>query len=68
MKSIQTTTPAVRNMTFYEDSDRVAKVTRNGVFGLMPCIELALVDSDDDARCFHLWEATPLEYLECLHL
>jgi hypothetical protein len=49
-------------------SDRYFKVTRDGVFGLSPGIELALVSSSQDARRFHLWEATPLEYLERLHL
>lgn len=53
---------------FYRDGERVFKVTRNGVFGLSPGIELALVSSARDARRFHLWEATPLEYLERLHL
>lgn len=48
--------------------DRVLKVTRHGVFGLSPGIELALVSSADDARRFHLWEATPIEYLERLRL
>lgn len=52
----------------FEDGGRVIKITRNGVFGLSPGIELALVSSDQDARRFHLWEATPLEYLERLHL
>ncbi len=51
-----------------ERTDRYFKVTRNGVFGLSPGIELALVSSSEDARRFHLWEATPLEYLERLHL
>jgi hypothetical protein len=51
-----------------EANDRYFKVTRNGVFGLSPGIELALVSSSQDARRFHLWEATPLEYLERLHL
>ncbi len=51
-----------------EPSDRYFKVTRNGVFGLSPGIELALVSSSQDARRFHLWEASPLEYLERLHL
>ena len=49
-------------------SDRYLKVTRNGVFGLSPGIELALVSSAENARRFHLWEASPLEYLERLHL
>jgi Serine/Threonine/Tyrosine Kinase found in polyvalent proteins len=48
--------------------DRYYKVTRDGVFGLSPGIELALVSSSQDARRFHLWEATPLEYLERLDL
>ena len=39
----------------------------NGVFGLSPGIELALVSSAQGARRFHLWEASPLEYLERLH-
>ena len=50
-----------------EVTDRYFKVTRNGVFGLSPGIELALVSSAQDARRFHLWEASPLEYLERLH-
>lgn len=49
-------------------TDRYYKVTRDGVFGLSPGIELALVSSGEDARRFHLWEATPLEYLERLAL
>ena len=53
---------------FFRDGERVFKVTRNGVFGLSPGIELALVSSAQDARRFHLWEASPLEYLERLHL
>ncbi len=51
-----------------KQGDRVLKVTRNGVFGLSPGIELALVSSAMEARRFHLWEATPLEYLDRLHL
>lgn len=47
---------------FVRRGDRVFKATRNGVFGLSPGIELALVSSDDDARRFHLWEATPLDH------
>lgn len=50
------------------EGDRVFKVTRDGVFGLSPGIELALVSSGKDGRRFHLWEATPLEYLERLDL
>jgi hypothetical protein len=46
-----------------EATDRYLKVTRNGVFGLSPGIELALVSSSQDARRFHLWEASPLECL-----
>jgi len=53
---------------WYRDGERVIKMTRNGVFGLSPGIELALVSSSQDARRFHLWEASPLEYLERLHL
>jgi hypothetical protein len=51
-----------------EATDRYFKVTRDGIFRLAPGIDLALVSSDQDARRFHLWEATPLEYLERLHL
>lgn len=51
-----------------EARDRCVKVTRNGVFGLTPGIELALVPSDQDARRFHLWEATPWAYLDRLRL
>lgn len=52
---------------FYH-GQRVFKVTRNGIFGLSPGIELALVSSAEDARRFHLWEATPMEYLQRLDL
>ena len=51
-----------------EASDRYFKVTRDGIFGLAPGMDLALVSSDQDARRFQLWEATPIEYLERLHL
>ena len=51
-----------------ERTDRYFKVTRDGIFGLAPGIDLALLSSNQDARRFHLWEATPLEYLERLHL
>ena len=51
-----------------EKGDRMFKSTRLGVFGLSPGIELALVASSQDARRFHLWEATPLEYLERLRI
>ena len=50
----------------FQEGERVFKVTRGGIFGLSPGIELALVSSAEDARRFHLWEATPLEYLERL--
>jgi len=53
---------------YFDEGERVFKVTRNGVFGLSPGIELALVSSADDARRFHLWEVSPIEYLEHLHL
>jgi hypothetical protein len=49
-------------------TDRYFKVTRDGIFGLSPGIELALVSSAQDSRRFHLWEATPIEYLERLEL
>lgn len=51
-----------------ETTDRYWKSTRGGVFGLSPGIELALVSSAEDARRFHLWEASPVEYLERLQL
>jgi hypothetical protein len=51
-----------------ETTDRYWKLTKNGIFGLSPGIELALVSSAEDARRFHLWEATPLQYLERLEL
>lgn len=50
------------------EEDRCIKITRYGVFGLVPGIDLALVAEGDDARRFHLWEATPLQYLERLFL
>jgi hypothetical protein len=52
----------------HETDGCVFKVTRHGVFGLSPGIELALVSSSEEVRRFHLWEASPLEYLERLHL
>lgn len=51
-----------------EITDRYFKVTRNGVFGLSPGIDLALVSSAADPRRFHLWEANPIDYLERLFL
>lgn len=51
-----------------EPTDRYWKLTKNRVFGLNPGIDLALVSSAEDARRFHLWEATPLQYLERLEL
>ncbi len=51
-----------------EATDRYWKSTRNGIFGLQPGIELALVSSGKDARRFHPWEANPVEYLERLRL
>lgn len=51
-----------------ETTDRYWKLTKNGVFGLSPGIELALVSSAEEPRRFHLWEATPLQYLERLEL
>lgn len=52
----------------FVENDRYFKLTRQGVFGLTPGIDLALVPSDQDARRFHLWEASPFEYLERLRL
>ena len=51
-----------------EGTDRYFKVTRQGIFGLSPGMDLAMVSSSQDARRFQLWEATPLEYLERLRL
>jgi len=53
---------------WFREGERVFKVTRDGIFGLSPGIDLALVSSDMDARRFHLWEASPMEYLERLLL
>lgn len=50
------------------ENDRYFKLTRSGVFGLTPGIDLDLVPSDQDARRFHLWEASPYQYLERLRL
>jgi len=36
--------------------------------GMTLGIDLALVASDKDARRFHLWDATPIDYSERLHL
>ncbi|MCG8599026.1 MAG: hypothetical protein MI807_02690 [Verrucomicrobiales bacterium] len=51
-----------------EEMGQCIKLTRSGVFGLTPGIDLALVPSDQDARRFHLWEASPYQYLERLRL
>jgi hypothetical protein len=53
---------------FYRDGQRIIKMTRDGMFGLSPGIDLALVSSEMEARRFHLWEASPMEYLERLLL
>ena len=53
---------------YFREGERVFKITREGVFGLSPGIALALVSSGEDARRFHLLEASPLQYLERLHL
>jgi len=53
---------------YFREGERVIKMTRQGMFGLSPGIDLAMVSSSQDARRFHLWEATPLEYLERLLL
>ena len=50
------------------NGDRIFKLTRDGIFGLTPGIDLALVASGEEARRFHLWEASPIDYLERLHL
>lgn len=52
----------------YTEGDRVIKVTRNGIFGFSPGMDLALVAMHEESRRFQLWEATPLEYLERLDL
>jgi hypothetical protein len=53
---------------WFREGERVFKVTRDGIFGLSPGIDLALVSSGMDARRFQLWEASPIEYLERLLL
>jgi hypothetical protein len=53
---------------WFREGERVFKVTRDGIFGLSPGIDLALVSSDMEARRFQLWEASPIEYLERLLL
>ncbi len=52
----------------FHAGERVFKVTRSGMFGLSPGLEISLVSSGEDGRRFQLWEATPLEYLERLDL
>ena len=51
-----------------EATDRYFKITRNGMFGLSPGMDIALVSSDQDGRRFQLWEAMPFDYLERLVL
>ena len=48
--------------------DRMFKLTKHRVFGLTAGIDLALVASGQEARRFHLWEATPLQYIQRLLL
>lgn len=43
-----------------EATDRYFKVTRDGIFGLSPGMDLALVSSDMDACRFQLWRLHPL--------
>jgi hypothetical protein len=52
------------------NGNRVVKVTKNGIFGFSPGLELMLIDArhSADAQRFHLWEATPMQYLERLEL
>jgi hypothetical protein len=48
--------------------ERMFKVTKGGVFGFSPGLELHLESNGGTRKAFHLWEATPLEYLERLAL
>ena len=52
----------------YELDDRVLKVTRVGMFGFCPGIDIDLVEPGVDGRKFHLYEATPVQYLLRLEL
>lgn len=56
------------DIRFDPETGRVLKVTRSGIFGLSPGIELDLVAGGITEKRFHLWEATPLEYLDRLRL
>lgn len=44
----------------HEGTDRYFKVTRDGIFGLTPGMDLALLSSAMEARRFQLWEAPHL--------
>jgi len=59
---------AGRNMIFMRRADGFTKSPATAFLVYPPGIELALVSSGQDARRFHLWEATPLEYFERLDL
>ncbi|MFP4493622.1 MAG: hypothetical protein ACLFRP_07015 [Puniceicoccaceae bacterium] len=56
------------DLRFDEENKRVVKVTREGVFGLSPGVEIELRSSGKHQRVFKLWQATPYEYLERLRL
>ena len=52
----------------FDEGPRVFKVTKNGYFGFSPGLDIALETKGRQGKKFHLWEATPLEYLERLRL
>ena len=56
------------DLRFDEDTNRYWKLTKNGVFGLVPGIDLTLVPSSMDGRNFTLWEADIVSYFERLYL
>lgn len=56
------------DVSFDDASGRVFKLTRHGVFGFTPGINIEVVSDGDDSRRFNLWDATPYRYLERLLL
>jgi len=56
------------DVSFDDSSERIFKLTRHGVFGFTPGINIEVVSDEEDPRRFNLWDATPYRYLERLLL
>lgn len=56
------------DVSFDESFERILKLTRHGVFGFTPGINIEVVSDGDDPRRFNLWDATPFRYFDRLRL